>query len=188
MRKQGADATFQSVQVEWLGEKILHLHGSCALGYLAGKGAHEDDGDFSRGWLAFKDFTDGQPIQVGQQDVQQNQIRFELPCLAQGLDTIICDQKIAFQIGQTELDEFNEIHLVIDNQNLSCHKPQGNLLMYDDNSEAVKVRLRNGDIGSKAAGGLATAKRKMQARGGYLPRVQARIQRRMLILIFPGWS
>ena len=53
---------------------------------------------------------------------------------------------------------------------------------------ALSSQVTKRTTAMQVAGGLATAKRKMQAWGGYLSRVQARIQRRMLILIFPRWS
>ena len=111
--QQSPDAVDKSFQVKRFCEEIIRLHCRGALAYLAGKRAHENDGNFFGGRLALQDFTHGQAIQVGQQNIEQDQIRLELPRLAQGMDTVVGHEKLAMEIGQTELHQFDEIRLVI---------------------------------------------------------------------------
>ena len=59
--QQFADAFFQAIQVEWLGEEILGLHGGGAFGYVASQGAHENNGDFLGAGADGENFTDQSP-------------------------------------------------------------------------------------------------------------------------------
>jgi hypothetical protein len=70
--QQISDAALETLQIERLGEEIRGLHRHGALGHVAGKRAHEDDGDFFGGRLAAQDFADGQAVEIGQQNIEQD--------------------------------------------------------------------------------------------------------------------
>jgi len=111
--QQFADAPLEPREIERLGKKILSLHGHGALGDLAGKRAHEYDGDFFCGRLAAQDFADRQSIQIRQQDVEQDKIRLKLPRLAERLHTVGGHQKFTAQRGEAKLHQLDEIALVV---------------------------------------------------------------------------
>ena len=119
--QQIGDAAFESFQVERLDEKILGVHRHGAFGHLAGKRAHENHRGLFGCRLAAQNFTNGQTVEVGQQDVEQDQIRLELPRLAQRLHPVAGHDEFATQPGEAILHQLDEIELVIHNQNTRHH-------------------------------------------------------------------
>ena len=113
--QQIGDALFQPVQIKRLGEEILGLHRHRAFGDFARERAHENDRDFFRGGLAAQDFADRQAVEIGQQDVEQDQIRFHLPRLAQGVDAVVGHNQLIAVAGELVLQQLDEIVLVIHN-------------------------------------------------------------------------
>ena len=118
--QQFGDAVFEPFQVERLGEKIVGMQRHGAFGHFAGKRAHKNHRRLFGGRLAAQNFADGQPIEVGQQNIEQDQIRFELPRLAQRLHAVVGHDEFATQPGEAVLHQLDEIELVIHNQNEAC--------------------------------------------------------------------
>jgi len=119
--QQLADASFEPGQIQRLGEEIVRVHGDGAPGHVAGKRAHEDDGDFLRGRLAFQDFADGQAVEIGQQDVEQDQVRLQLPRLAQGVDAVVGHDQVIAVTRELVLQQLDEVILVIHDEDTRHH-------------------------------------------------------------------
>jgi len=85
--QQIGDAAFEPFQVERLDEKILGMdcHGALVT-WL--ESALMKLREFFGGRLAAQNLANGQTVEVRQQDVEQDQIRFELPRLAQRLHPV----------------------------------------------------------------------------------------------------
>src|SRR5674476_1696154 len=119
--QQFADAFFEAVQVERLGEEIIGVHGGGAPGHITGKRAHENDGNLFGGRLAAQNLTDGQTIKIGQQNIEQDEIRFHLPRLAQRVDAIVRHDQVIAVSAEFVLQQLDEIVLVIHDQNTRHH-------------------------------------------------------------------
>jgi hypothetical protein len=119
--QQIRDAAHEARQIQRLREKIVRLHRYGALGDFARERAHEDHRDFFRGRLAAQNFADGQAVEVGQQDVEQDQVRFELPRLAQRLHAIVGHDEVVALPCEFVLQQLDEIVLVIHEQNPVRH-------------------------------------------------------------------
>jgi hypothetical protein len=115
------DAFFEPVQVERLGEEILGVHRGRATRHVAGERAHEDDGDLFRVRLALEDFADRQAVQIRQQNVQEDQVRLELPGLAKRVDTVIRRDDFAMQAREAKFHQFNEVAFIIHDQYAGHH-------------------------------------------------------------------
>jgi hypothetical protein len=111
--QQFTNAAFEPRQVERLGEKVIGVQGRHSFSHVAGERAHENNGDFFGGRLPAQNFADGQPVKVGQQNVEQDQVRFELPGLAQRLHTVGGREKFTAQPGQPEFHQLDEVGFVI---------------------------------------------------------------------------
>ena len=111
--QQSSDPALEPFQVQRLGEEILGLRRHGALGDFAGQRAHEDDGNLFGGWLAAKDFADREAVEVGQEDVEEDQIGLELPRLAQRLHAVAGHDEFAAQTGETILHELDKIALIV---------------------------------------------------------------------------
>ena len=118
--QQLADAFFEAVQVERLGEEILGVHGGGAFGHVAGERAH-DDRNLFRGRLAAQNLTDGQAVEIGQQNIEQDEIWFQLPRLAQRVDAIVRHDQVIAVSAEFVLQQLDEIMLVIHDQNTRHH-------------------------------------------------------------------
>ena len=70
--QQIGDALLEPLQIQRLGEEIIGLHRRGAPGHIARQRAHEDDWDFFGGRLEAQNFTNGQAIEVGQQNIKQD--------------------------------------------------------------------------------------------------------------------
>lgn len=119
--QQFADASCKPRQIEWLGEKIVGLHGHGAFGDFTRERAHENDRNLFCGRLAAQDFTNGQAVKIGQQNIKQDQIRLKLPCLTQRLHAVAGDEKFAAKIRKTEFHQLDEIRFVVHNQDTRHH-------------------------------------------------------------------
>ena len=116
-----ADALFEAREVQGLGEEIFGVHGGGAFGDVAGERAHEDDGDFAGRGLAAKDFANGQAVEVRQEDVQQDQIRLQLPGLAEGVNAVTGHNQFIPVTRELVLQELDKVMLVIHNQYARHH-------------------------------------------------------------------
>jgi len=119
--QQIGDAELEPFQIQRLGEEIIGLHRHGALGDLAGQRAHEDNRDLFCGRLAAQDFADREAVEVGQKDVEEDQVGLELPRLAQRLHAIVGHDEFATQAGKAVLHQLDEIALVVNNQNSWHH-------------------------------------------------------------------
>ena len=119
--EQISDTALQPRKVERLDEKILGVNCHGAFGHFAGKRAHENYRGLLGGRLASQNFTNGQTVEVGQQDVEQDQIRLELPRLAQRLHPVVGHDEFATQPGEAILQQLDEIEFIIHNQNTRHH-------------------------------------------------------------------
>ena len=119
--QQIRNAAHEARQIQRLGEKIVRLHRHRALGDFARERAHENHGDFFRGRLAAQDFANGQTVEVGQQDVEEDQIGLELPRLAQRLHTVVGHDEVVALPREFVLQQLDEIVLVIHQQNPIRH-------------------------------------------------------------------
>src|ERR1039457_6137983 len=119
--QQFADALFEAVQVERLGEKILGVHGGGAPGDVAGERAHENDGNLFGVWLAAENFTNGQAVEVGQQNIEQDEIRFLRARLAQRVDAVVGHNQVVAMPREFVLQQLDEVMLVIHDQNPRPH-------------------------------------------------------------------
>ena len=119
--QQIRDAAHEAWQIERLGEKIVRLHRHRAPGDFTRERAHENHGDFFCGRLAAQDFADGQAVEVGQQDVEEDQIRLELPRLTQRLHAVVGHDEVVALPREFVLQQLDEIVLVIHQQNPVRH-------------------------------------------------------------------
>jgi hypothetical protein len=119
--QQIRDAANETRQVKRLGEEIVRMHRDGSPGHVAGQCAHENDGNFFRRGLAFQDFAHGQAVEIGQQDVEQDQVRLHLPRLAQGVDAVIGDDQVVAVPRELVLQQLDEIILIIHDQDTRHH-------------------------------------------------------------------
>ena len=119
--EQFVDALFQPGQIQRLGEEIHGVHRHRAPGHVAGERDHEDDRDLFGGGLAAENFADGNAVEVGQQDVQQDEAGFHRPRLAQGVDAVIGHDQVIAVPREFVLQQLDEIILVIHNQDTRAH-------------------------------------------------------------------
>lgn len=137
--QQIRDALHEARQIQRLGEEILRLHRHRAPGDFARERAHEDDRDFFRGRLAFQNFADRQAVEVGQQDVEKDQIRLELPRLAQRLHAVVGNDQVVALRREFVLQQLDKIVLVIHQQNPVWHPVQTSEPPANHNDGEVKV-------------------------------------------------
>jgi len=145
LAQQVGNPALQTREIERFGEKVFGVHGHGAFGYFAGKRAHENDGDFFCGRLAAQDFADGQTVQIGQQNVEEDEIRSELPRLGERLYAVIGHDQFIAQPGESELHQLDKIPLVVHDQNARHHTGKLSRFRAKHHDGAVKAVSRNGN-------------------------------------------
>ena len=138
--QQPGDALPEPVQIQRFREKILRLHRHGSPRHLARQRAHKDDRNFFGGRLAAQDFADGQAIEVGQQDVEQDEAGLELPRLALRLHAVAGHDEFAAQPGETVLHQLDKIALVVNDQNSWHHAARLRQSRAKPNGRPVKAR------------------------------------------------